>query len=107
MNEVAIADTGLKSRTIDQIIDVFSQFPEIEKATLYGSRAMGTYRRGSDIDLTLEGDKLSYTLLNKIDIALDNLFLPYTFDLSILHKIKNEELKDHINRVGKVFYSRI
>lgn len=56
---------GLNQETISKIQSVFYQFPEIEEAILYGSRAKGNYKEGSDIDLTLKGDK--YLILkNKI-----------------------------------------
>ena len=71
---------------------------------MYGSRAKGNYKPGSDIDLTLKGKELNLKLLNKISLELDDLLLPYTFDLSIYHHIKQPDLIDHIVRVGKVFY---
>ena len=71
---------------------------------MYGSRAKGNYTAGSDIDITLKGEELDLEQLNKINIDLDDLLLPYTFDLSILHQIANPDLIEHIERVGKVFY---
>ncbi len=73
---------------------------------MYGSRAKGNYSAGSDIDITLKGEELDLEQLNKINIDLDDLLLPYTFDLSILHQISNPELIEHIERVGKFFYKR-
>ena len=95
---------GLKKTTIDQINSVFSSYPEIETALLYGSRAMGNYRNGSDIDITLLGDALTYHQLNRIETQLDELLLPYTIDLSLFKLIDNPNLIRHINQVGKVFY---
>ena len=99
------ANFGLKASIISQIIDVFSNYPDIEKVVIYGSRAKGNFRNGSDIDLTLVGDNLTYELLNRIETQLDNLMLVYTIDLSLFKYIDSPELIDHINRVGKVFYS--
>lgn len=98
---------GLKEETINKINSVFSEFAEVDEAILYGSRAKGNYRNGSDIDLTLIGDELNLNILNSISLKLDDLLLPYTFDLSVYKQISNEELKDHIQRVGKVFYKKI
>ncbi|HIP47690.1 MAG TPA: restriction endonuclease subunit S [Lutibacter sp.] len=95
---------GLKDKHIKAINSVFSKYPQIEKAILYGSRAKGNYRNGSDIDLTLVGNDLDLTTLFKIETKLDDLLLPYKMDLSILHKIENPDLVDHINRVGITFY---
>ena len=77
-----------------------------ETVVLYGSRAKGNYREGSDIDLTLMGDVLSHTQLNRIETQIDDLLLPYAIDLSIFESIDNANLIDHIRRVGVVFYER-
>lgn len=97
---------GLKENIIQRIQSVLSNFPEIEEATLYGSRAKGNYKNGSDIDLTLKGKNLTLLILGKVDEQLDDLLLPYTFDLSVYHQITSPELLDHMNRVGKLFFSK-
>jgi predicted nucleotidyltransferase len=97
---------GLKESTINRINTVFSQYPDIEKVVLYGSRAKGNYREGSDIDLTLMGGALSHAQLNRIETQIDDLLLPYTIDLSLFESIDNANLIEHIRRVGIVFYQR-
>lgn len=97
---------GLKESTITAIQNTFRKYPEIEQALLYGSRAKGTYRNGSDIDLTLLGNELTYSLLNRIETDIDDLLLPYTIDLSLYSHIDNADLLEHIQRVGKLFYQR-
>lgn len=97
---------GLKESTIARINGVFAAVPEIEQVILYGSRAMGTYRNGSDIDLTIRGETVTHSQLLRIENQLDDLLLPYTIDLSLLHRIDNQDLLDHIKRVGIVFYER-
>lgn len=97
---------GLKETAIHQIREIFSHYPQVNEVILYGSRAMGNFKNGSDIDLALKGEDLNLTILNKIDLELDDLLLPYIFDLSIFHHIDNPDLIDHIKRVGKVMYSR-
>jgi len=98
---------GLSDETVEKITKVFVQFPTIEKVMLYGSRAKGNYRNGSDIDITLIGEKL--TLENSV-YPLMELFeesdLPYSFDISILKHIDDPNLIEHIERVGKVLYAR-
>jgi predicted nucleotidyltransferase len=94
---------GLKESTITKIINIFAKYPQIHKVILYGSRAKGNYRNGSDIDLTVTGE-IKYTDLAKIEDEIDDLFLPYTFDISIFSDIDNPDLIDHINRIGIVFY---
>ncbi|MCW5588307.1 MAG: nucleotidyltransferase domain-containing protein [Legionellales bacterium] len=95
---------GLNDKDIAAIQTVLRCYPHIEKAILYGSRAKANYRHASDIDLTLQGEQLTYTDLVAIDLALDDLLLPYTIDLSIYHHIENPELLAHIQRVGQEFY---
>ncbi len=97
---------GLNKETVDKINGVFSRFSEVEEAILYGSRAKGNYKPGSDIDLTLKGKKINLKIVNKISLALDDLLLPYTFDISIFHQISNADLLEHIERVGLVFYKK-
>jgi len=97
---------GLKENIIQRIQSVLSNFPEIEEATLYGSRAKGNYKNGSDIDLTLKGKNVTLLILGKVDEQLDDLLLPYTFDLSVYHQINSPELLEHMNRVGKLFFCK-
>ena|SRR3990167_9373680 len=106
MNQSELTASGLKKEDVIAIQNIFKMYPKISKAILYGSRAKGNYRPGSDIDLTLQGDQLDYTDLVSIDNALDDLLLPYTIDLSIYHQIENTDLIDHIKRVGQAFYSK-
>ena len=97
---------GLSNNHINLINSVFSKYDNIRKVVVYGSRAKGNYRTGSDIDLTLFGDNIDLDTLLKIETELDDLLLPYNIDLSIFNKIKNNDLIEHINRVGIIFYEK-
>ena len=97
---------GLSETTVEKICKVFAEFPAIERAVLYGSRAKGNFREGSDIDLTLYGVELSKDLRSNVACALDDLMLPYTIDLSVFDKLNHAELEEHIERVGVLFYDR-
>ena len=98
---------GLKPETIQKICGVLAQHAQVEQAILYGSRAKGNYKNGSDIDLTLKGDaNLTRQILYKIMDELDDLLLPYTIDLSILRDINDADVVDHIRRVGIIFYDK-
>lgn len=97
---------GLTSETADRIRSVLARFPDVEKAVLYGSRAKGNYKRGSDIDLTLFGDQLNNSALAHIDDKLDDLLLPYKIDISIFANLSHSDLIDHIRRMGVVFYEK-
>ncbi|ABA88152.1 type I restriction-modification system, restriction subunit [Syntrophotalea carbinolica DSM 2380] len=97
---------GLPRKTVEDIRKIFARFPEIDRAVLYGSRAKGTPRPGSDIDLTLHlTDGKTLKFLHKVSSALEDLGLPWGVDLSLIDYIENESLLDHIERVGVEFYS--
>ena len=95
---------GLKKGTLDRIRGVFSGHPQVRQEIIYGSRARGNYRNGSDIDLTISGEAVTLSELMKIETELDDLLLPYKIDLSLLHKINDADLIDHIKRVGAVLF---
>ena len=98
---------GLQDETMHKIRAVFSKFPEVTKAVLYGSRAKGSFKNGSDIDLTLlGGSDLNLKVLSQIISEIDDLLLPYTFDLSVLSQISDQAVQDHIQRVGVAIYER-
>ncbi len=96
---------GLPEDTIEKIKGVLAQFPEVTRAVVYGSRAKGNHKPGSDIDLTLFGN-VSWELCASIADALDELLLPYTIDLSVFALLNHPELEAHIERVGLVFYEK-
>jgi predicted nucleotidyltransferase len=97
---------GLKENIILGIKNVFLFFPEVEEVVLYGSRAKGNFKAGSDIDLALKGDKINSLLINKISLQLDDLYLPYTIDLSVFCRINNAALINQINHTGISFYRK-
>lgn len=97
---------GLPKQAIEKICGILAQHPEVHAAILYGSRAKGSHRPGSDIDLTLIGEKLTLTSLNRIDAEMDNLLLPWIIDLSIHSHIENAALLEHIERTGKILYAK-
>ena len=84
---------GLKEATIQKICAVLTRYPQVERAILYGSRAKGNYKNGSDIDLTLRGGAdLTLRVLYRIMDEIDDLLLPYTIDLSIYADISDPDV---------------
>jgi len=73
----------------------------VSKAVIFGSRAMGNYRYNSDIDIAVFGTDIN---IGKIYTELDELPTPYKFDVVDYGKIKNENLREHINSCGKLLY---
>lgn len=94
---------GIAQEDWKQIQFVLHKFPEVKQAILYGSRAKGTFHLASDIDITLKGN-LNLQILADIGLDLDDLFLPYKFDISIFQQIDNQELIKHIENVGVDIY---
>lgn len=97
---------GLPPATLEKLRSVFARHPAIETVVLYGSRAKGNYRPGSDIDLTLKGGEISFAEFLQIEDQIDNLMLPYTVDLSQYQQLGNADLIEHIDRVGIEIYAR-
>lgn len=100
------AKSGLNQNIINQINNIFAKYPQIKKVMLYGSRAKGNYKKGSDIDLSMFGEDLTYKIQLDVFDDLDELLLPYKIDLSVFDYLDNANLRDHIERVGVVFYER-
>jgi len=93
-------ETGLEEGDLIKIVELIKKNNQILEVILFGSRAKGSFHEGSDVDLAIKGNNI--TLNDILDLAndLDNLNLPYKFDLVCYDKIKEKELIDHINRVG-------
>ena len=97
---------GLSDKVIDEINGVFRKHSEVEKVLIFGSRAKGNYRPGSDIDLAVIGSGLDFRQLFKISCEIDDLELLYGVDLIDYQAKKNTPIGEHIDRVGQVFYER-
>ena len=95
---------GLLPNELKAIVNVFKKFQELKSVVIFGSRAMGTYHSGSDIDLAVFGPELNLSLNSKILTDLDALNLPYKIDLCFYTSLQNVELKEHIVRVGRIIY---
>ncbi|GAE94796.1 nucleotidyltransferase [Gracilibacillus boraciitolerans JCM 21714] len=96
---------GLLESDIRYINKALEQFAEIEYGIIFGSRAMGNYKRGSDIDIAIKGEDITSEILCKVSDLLNEEYpLPYYFDFIHYETISNENLKDHINKKGKVIY---
>jgi len=90
-------NTGLSPYTAGLISAVFKKYSDIKRVHLFGSRAIGTYRDNSDIDLVIFDD-IDEALLAKITGDLDELSLPYLFDVKVYGQIDNQSLREHIDR---------
>lgn len=78
--------------------------PRILSAKLFGSRAKGNFKHGSDIDLAIDSPHWQLSDFLAFQMELDDLLLPYKIDIVLLHVVDDDALLDHINRVVIVFY---
>ena len=101
--DASMGPDGLTRRDRDLIRDVLARYPEVRRVTLFGSRAMGTFGRGSDIDLALEGRDLDSSTLTRIATELEDSDLPYKVDLLLRDEQLEPKLEAHIRRHGKPF----
>lgn len=92
---------GLPDELILDIKKVFNKF-NIDDVHIFGSRAKGNYKNGSDIDLAIMNN-INDNELSKIIYEIDELNSPYKFDILIYNNITNKDLKEHIQRVGIKF----
>lgn len=96
---------GLKPSDLEVILSAFKRHPNISEALLFGSRAKGTHRQGSDVDIALKGKDLRTTALQLSTYLNQETLLPYEFDIITYENIDNKELLEHIDRVGIVIYT--
>lgn len=98
---------GLLERDWEFIRKSLEKFPEIERAIIFGSRALGNYKMGSDVDLAIVGDTVTHNTLVELNEWLNEIYpLPYVFDLHNYHATANENLKTHIDMYGKDVYRK-
>lgn len=95
---------GMEDSELQLMRDIFSQSPNIEKVVLYGSRAKGTNKPFSDVDITLIGDNLTDDDLTDVMYRLSESLLPYFCDVSLFKNLSNPELIEHIRRKGKEIF---
>jgi len=98
---------GLESDDMKEILSILAAHPEVETAVLYGSRATGRFRYGSDIDLALTGKNLTNRIVLDVHAELDDSDVPYLFDVVAKNEVKDENLKREIDKTGKVFYMQM
>jgi predicted nucleotidyltransferase len=98
---------GLRKGDLKYIISAVEKFEEIEKALIFGSRAMGNYKRGSDVDLAIIGEKINFDTVSRLHAILeDESPMPYFFDVVDYSHLDHQELKEHIGRMGKIIFVR-
>ena len=98
---------GLRNTDLEYIVQVLSKFPEIEKALIFGSRAKGTHKAGSDVDIAIVGESITFDIISKVRFQLEEESpMPYFFDIVDYTHLEHLELKEHIDRVGKTIWDK-
>jgi uncharacterized protein len=95
---------GLTDADLQFIIDVIKAYPQVDEAVIFGSRALNRHKNGSDVDIALKGKEIGLIAFKISGILNEESPLPYFFDVLDYHLIDNEDLKNHIDRVGKIIY---
>lgn len=98
---------GLNDELLTKVATILSNNNRVEEALLFGSRAKGNFRAGSDIDIALKGPNLVLNDILHLSIDLDALETPYQFDLVLYQRITEPALREHIDRVGHVLYQKV
>ncbi|MCR4430981.1 MAG: nucleotidyltransferase domain-containing protein [Tepidanaerobacteraceae bacterium] len=98
---------GLREFEIEYIVDAIKKFHEIEKAVIFGSRAKGNYKPGSDVDIAVYGEDITFDTVSALHAMLEEKGpLPYFFDIVDYTHLSHEGLKEHIDRVGEVIFEK-
>lgn len=101
-------DTGLQQSDFETILSVLKNFPVVTEAYIFGSRAKGSFRKGSDVDIALKGNNIDFKIVSEISHLLnEETILPYKFDILNYHTINNADLIEHIDRVGVCIYKSL
>lgn len=97
---------GLSENVLRSICNVFRCFPNITQVLLFGSRAKGTYHEGSDIDLAIVGEGITFRQLLDMGAQIESLGLLYKVDLVDYGKNETKPIGEHIRRVGIPIYEK-
>ena len=104
VSDLSAGETGLSPFVLDNLKKTFARFPEIEKVMLFGSRATGHHRPGSDIDLAVFAPKLSDQAFSRLAGEVDELPIAFSMDIVHFDTLENPALKKQILSQGKTLY---
>lgn len=97
---------SLTDRDIQTIHGILRKYPEVLLVHIFGSRAKGTSKPGSDIDLAIMNKLTGAKMVLMLNNDFEESSLPYKIDLVDFHSLTNQNFIDHIKRVGEIFYQR-
>jgi predicted nucleotidyltransferase len=97
---------GLTDSDLQKIRSILFQNGNVEKAKIFGSRVLGNYKEGSDVDLALFGKDLTFTCMTRLSDCFYESDLPYTFDLCLYDELNHLDFIAHINQYGEILFER-
>lgn len=98
---------GFSEAILLSIVNVFNELEKVYRVRIFGSRALGCYKFGSDIDLAVEGQDLDISYILGIRLKLEDLMMPYRFDIVNFNDLDySDKIKEHIEQVGVVIFER-
>lgn len=93
---------GITPKSYQLLVEAFLKYPEVKEIVIFGSRAKGNYKPGSDIDLAIKGENCTIKTAWNINAYLNEVLpIPYYVDVIYYDGLESAQLKDHIDRVGK------
>ncbi|WP_299490635.1 nucleotidyltransferase domain-containing protein [uncultured Shewanella sp.] len=108
MSLVSAVQLGLTENELKMLLREIELFPVFTQVVLFGSRAKGTYKPGSDVDLAVMGDKVSSRDVSALNYALnEETCLPYYFDIVHMTQASPEPLRRHIKEHGILLASKV
>ncbi len=96
----------LSPEQIKTILQILRQSKHVQSAIIFGSRAKGTNKPASDIDLAIKGAEIGKDDIAALWTAFEESLLPFFVDVISYESIRNPDLKDHIDRIGIQIYQR-
>lgn len=99
---------GISEKSFKLLLETFAKYPQVEEVIIFGSRAKGNYKKGSDIDLAIKGEKCNASQALDLSAYINQeLPIPYMVDVVDYYSLQHQELKEHIDRVGAIFYKKL
>jgi predicted nucleotidyltransferase len=99
-------DFGLSVRDVATLHTILKKYEAIRRVYIFGSRALGSFKKGSDIDLAIMNEGVPEKMLTQLVSDFSDSSLPYRVDLVDITRLNHKELTEHIDRVGVLFYKR-
>jgi len=98
---------GISKTHLAEIQKVLGRFPKVERAVLFGRRAVGEHLSYTDVEIAIEGKNMDWKYPYSIKFYFEyETSIPHTFDIVGPKRIKSEDLADEIREDGVVIYEK-